>query len=85
MATKPSKKFQELLLNFSQTEQVDERKKIEGDLWNVYGAEYAVFVLDMSGFSTAHTQIWDRPLSFNGAPYADDNKAHCQILRWADA
>ena len=51
MATKPSKKFQELLLNFSQTEQVDERKKIEGDLWNVYGAEYAVFVLDMSGFS----------------------------------
>src|SRR5688500_2616267 len=51
MATKPSKKFQELLLNFSQTEQVDERKKIEGNLWSVYGAEYAVFVLDMSGFS----------------------------------
>ena len=51
MATKPSKKFQELLLNFSQTEGVDERKKIEGDLWSVYGAEYAVFVLDMSGFS----------------------------------
>lgn len=51
MTTKPSKKFQELLLNFSQTEQVDERKKIEGDLWSVYGAEYAVFVLDMSGFS----------------------------------
>ena len=51
MATKPSKKFQELLLDFSQTEQVDERKKIEGDLWSVYGAEYAVFVLDMSGFS----------------------------------
>ena len=51
MATKPSKKFQELLLNFSQTEEVDERKKIEGDLWSVYGAEYAVFVLDMSGFS----------------------------------
>ena len=51
MATKPSKKFQELLLNFSQTEEVDERKKIEGDLWTVYGAEYAVFVLDMSGFS----------------------------------
>ena len=51
MTTKPSKKFQELLLNFSQTEEVDERKKIEGDLWSVYGAEYAVFVLDMSGFS----------------------------------
>lgn len=51
MATKPSKKFQELLLDYSQTEQVDERKKIEGDLWSVYGAEYAVFVLDMSGFS----------------------------------
>jgi adenylate cyclase len=47
----PSKKFQELLLNFSQTEASDERLKIEEDLWADYGAEYAVFVLDMSGFS----------------------------------
>jgi len=47
----PSKKFQELLLNFSQTEASDERLKIEEHLWADYGAEYAVFVLDMSGFS----------------------------------
>jgi class 3 adenylate cyclase len=30
---------------------VDERHKIEATLWTEYGAEYAVFVLDMSGFS----------------------------------
>ena len=47
----PSKKFQELLLNYSQTEESDERQKIEETLWGEYGAEYAVFVLDMSGFS----------------------------------
>ena len=51
MATKPSKKFQELLLNFSQTEVMTERKKIEGTLWDIYGARFAVFILDMSGFS----------------------------------
>lgn len=47
----PFKKFQELLLNYSQTEESDERHKIEETLWGEYGAEYAVFVLDMSGFS----------------------------------
>jgi adenylate cyclase len=47
----PSKKFQELLLTFSQTKESDERYKIEETLWGEYGAEYAVFVLDMSGFS----------------------------------
>src|SRR5919198_503073 len=46
-----SKKFQELLLQFSQTESIDERKTIEASLWSDYGAEFAVFVLDMSGFS----------------------------------
>ena len=51
MATKPAKKFQDLLLNFSQSEELDERKKIEKTLWKDFGAEYAVFVLDMSGFS----------------------------------
>ena len=51
MPPKPSKKFQELLLNFSQTEGSDARHKIEEVLWSEYGAEYAVFVLDMSGFS----------------------------------
>ena len=47
----PSEKFRELLLKFSQTEELSERHKIEENLWDDYGAEYAVFVLDMSGFS----------------------------------
>ena len=51
MATKPVKRFQDLLLHFSQTEELEERKKIEATLWKGFGAEYAVFVLDMSGFS----------------------------------
>lgn len=51
MASRPSKKFQELLLNFSQSEKILERHKIEDCLWDEFGAEYAVFVLDMSGFS----------------------------------
>ena len=48
---KPAKKFQDLLLDFSQAEEMNERKKIEASLWSNYGAEFAVFVLDMSGFS----------------------------------
>ena len=51
MPPKPSKKFQELLLNFSQTDESGERHKIEEALWADFGAEFAVFVLDMSGFS----------------------------------
>jgi class 3 adenylate cyclase len=51
MASKPSKKFHEMLLSFSQSELIDERQKIEHSLWDEFGAEYAVFVLDMSGFS----------------------------------
>src|SRR5687768_17495759 len=47
----PAERFQELLLHFSQIEAREERQKIEGALWDAYGAEYAVFVLDMSGFS----------------------------------
>ena len=51
MASRPSKKFQELLLTFSLSEEINERHEIEDALWGEYGAEYAVFVLDMSGFS----------------------------------
>lgn len=54
MASRPAKhakKFQDLLLNFSQAEEMKEREKIEASLWSDYGAEFAVFVLDMSGFS----------------------------------
>lgn len=40
-----------MLLNFSQSEAVDERHRIEDSLWAEFGQEYAVFVLDMSGFS----------------------------------
>ncbi len=46
-----SQKFQELLLQFSQSEVIAERQTIEETLWANYGAEFAVFVLDMSGFS----------------------------------
>src|SRR5512134_4149824 len=51
MAPKPARKFQDLLLKFSQAEEMDKRHKIEETLWKDFGAEYAVFVLDMSGFS----------------------------------
>jgi len=51
MTSQTSKKFHELLLTFSQSELIDERQKIEESLWDEFGAEYAVFVLDMSGFS----------------------------------
>jgi class 3 adenylate cyclase len=46
-----SERFQQQLMHYSQTEVIDERKKIEEAVWSDYGAEYAVFVLDMSGFS----------------------------------
>ncbi len=46
-----AEKFQENLLHYSQTESIEERHSIEESLWGDYGAEYAVFVLDMSGFS----------------------------------
>ena len=51
MAPKPTKKFQDLLLKYSQSEEMKKRKTLEKKLWDNYGAEYAVFVLDMSGFS----------------------------------
>jgi class 3 adenylate cyclase len=51
MTSQPAKKFHEMLLAFSQSEFMDERHTIEDSLWSEFGAEYAVFVLDMSGFS----------------------------------
>ena len=50
-SVKPSKKFQDLLLKYSQADENKLRKSLELKLWDAYGAEYAVFVLDMSGFS----------------------------------
>ena len=46
-----SENFQQELLRYSQTEVLQERHKIEETLWKEYGAEVAVFILDMSGFS----------------------------------
>jgi len=51
MTSQSSKKFRDMLLNFSQSEAADERHSIEESLWEEFGREYAVFVLDMSGFS----------------------------------
>ena len=51
MAPKPTTKFQTLLLKFSQAEEKEDRKKIETAVWKEFGTEYAVFILDMSGFS----------------------------------
>jgi adenylate cyclase len=49
--TSMSQHFQQQLLRYSETEVLPERRQIEESLWEEYGAEYAVFVLDMSGFS----------------------------------
>jgi len=51
MTSQPSRKFQQMLLTFSQSEESMERHRIEDSLWDEFGAEYAVFILDMSGFS----------------------------------
>ena len=52
MESKPlSEQFQDKLLLYSQTEDMDTRRQIEQNLCSEYAAEYAVFVLDMSGFS----------------------------------
>ena len=48
---KESKKFQELLLRYSQEINDEGRMVIETELWRDYGTEKVVFVLDMSGFS----------------------------------
>ena len=51
MASRSPKKFYDLLLQYSQAEDSDIRKKLETTLWENYGQEQTVFVLDMSGFS----------------------------------
>ncbi len=48
---KQSKRFQEQLLQFSKEFSDDGRKRIESEIWEEYGTEQVVFVLDMSGFS----------------------------------
>lgn len=43
--------LRDYLLAFSHTGDVDERRQIEAEIWQQFGAERAVLVLDMSGFS----------------------------------
>jgi len=46
------KRFQSLLLEYSQVSTSDEKKKeLEEVIWSEFGEEKAVFVLDMSGFT----------------------------------
>ena len=51
MATRSAKRFQDLLLQYSQADDPNLRKKLETTLWEDYGQEQTVFVLDMSGFT----------------------------------
>lgn len=43
--------FQDLLLQYSQKTELEERKKLEATIWQEYGIENTVLVLDMAGFS----------------------------------
>jgi adenylate cyclase len=51
MTSRSAKKFQDLLLKYSLAEKPEEHRRIENLLWENYGEEQTVFVLDMSGFS----------------------------------
>lgn len=51
MDQQEAKKFQDLILLFSQKTTDASRHEIEEVLWKEYGTERVVFVLDMSGFS----------------------------------
>jgi len=46
-----STRFQNLLLDYSHETDLDKRGQIEESLWQEYGTEFAILVLDMSGFS----------------------------------
>jgi class 3 adenylate cyclase len=49
--TTQHEKFQQLLLQYAQENDPEKRHEIEKNLWEEYGQERAVLVLDMSGFS----------------------------------
>jgi adenylate cyclase len=51
MNKKQAKQFQGSLMRYSKETNTAVRKEIEAELWNEYGTELVVFVLDMSGFS----------------------------------
>lgn len=45
------KEFEKLLIDYSQEDNFEERKKIETQIWDDYGEDKAVLIIDMSGFS----------------------------------
>lgn len=45
------KRFQDLLLDYAYAQTADQREDIRKRLWDQFGEEKAVFVMDMSGFS----------------------------------
>lgn len=47
----PNARFQQLLLDYSAEPDEARRKRIDQSIWDEYGREAAVLVLDMSGFS----------------------------------
>jgi class 3 adenylate cyclase len=49
--TLPSDRFQDLLLRYSREPDSAQRQALEAELWREFGADRAVLVLDMSGFS----------------------------------
>ena len=51
MDKQDSKNFQDLLLEFSKEATDSGRHEIEAKLWEGFGTERVVFILDMSGFS----------------------------------
>ncbi len=51
MFTPREDRFNDLLLQYSQEPNASERQRLEQQLWQEYGEERAVLVLDMSGFS----------------------------------
>ncbi len=51
MQTEASERFQAFLLRYSQEPDIAQRQRLEDQLWQEYGADRAVLVFDMSGFS----------------------------------
>lgn len=49
--TDPAAHFQDLLLRYSQEPDVSRRQALDAEIWHAFGADHAVLVLDMSGFS----------------------------------
>lgn len=72
--------FNELLLSYSRQEP-EERKKTEKELWDRYGAEKTVLVIDMSGFSllterfgVVHYLSMVRRMQITSRPIVEDYK-----------